>query len=116
MDNNWRPGGTVFGFGSGLGWATERGSGCIVPPVSIKDRPLLWMSSQVTDLLSRAHTYLWEWEDLFLFCHGFRLFPGRLIGDGDRWRSLNRMESGTHILGAWSPSLDGDLELLTGGK
>jgi hypothetical protein len=42
---------------------------------------------QVTDLLSRAHTCLWEREDLLLSCHGLRLFPDRLIGDGDRWRS-----------------------------
>jgi hypothetical protein len=26
--------------GLALGWATERGSGCIVPPVLIKDRSL----------------------------------------------------------------------------
>jgi hypothetical protein len=39
MDNNWRPGGTGLGW-TGLGCATERGSGALVPPVSIKGRSL----------------------------------------------------------------------------
>ena len=32
--------------------------------------------------------------------------------DGKRrwWRSLHHMESGTRDVGAWSPSLDGDLD------
>jgi hypothetical protein len=29
--------------GLGLGWITERGSGALVPPVSIKDRSLHWI-------------------------------------------------------------------------
>jgi hypothetical protein len=41
-------------------------------------------SGQVTDLLYRAHTCLWEWEGLLLSCHGLRHFPDRLIGNGDR--------------------------------
>ena len=43
-------------------------------------------------------------------CHGFWLFPDRLIGGGDRWRSKHHTESGTQVLGAWSLSLDGDLD------
>jgi hypothetical protein len=42
---------------------------------------------QVTDLLSRAATCLWEREGLLLSYHGLRLFLDRLIGGGDRWRS-----------------------------
>jgi hypothetical protein len=38
--------------------------------------------SQVTDLLSWAHTCLWEREDSLLFCRGFWLFSDRLIGAG----------------------------------
>jgi hypothetical protein len=34
---------------------------------------------QVTDLLSRVYTCLWEREDLFLSCRGFRLFLDRLF-------------------------------------
>jgi hypothetical protein len=46
---------------------------------------------QVTDLLSQAHTCLWEWEGLLLSCHGLWLFLDRLIGGGDRWRSKHRI-------------------------
>ena len=31
-----------------------------------------------------------------------------------RWRSKHLSEVGSQVLGAWSPSLDGDLDLLTG--
>jgi hypothetical protein len=50
MNNNWRPGGT--------GWMdlflVGQQSGALVafvPPMSIKDRSLHWIHSQVTDLL-----------------------------------------------------------------
>jgi hypothetical protein len=52
---------------------------------------------QVTDLLSRVHTCLWERKGLLLSCHGLRLFPGRLIGGGDRWRSKHRIEAGPQV-------------------
>jgi 3-polyprenyl-4-hydroxybenzoate decarboxylase len=39
---------------------------------------------QVTDLLSRAHTCLWEREGLLLSCHRLRLFSDRLIGGRGR--------------------------------
>jgi hypothetical protein len=48
--------------------------------------------SQVTYLLSRAHTCLWERKDLLLSYHGLRLFPDRLIEGGDRWRSKHHIE------------------------
>jgi hypothetical protein len=48
---------------------------------------------QVTDLLSRAYTCLWEREDLLLSCHGLQLFSDQLIGGGDRWRSKHRIET-----------------------
>jgi hypothetical protein len=54
---------------------------------------------QVTNLLSRAHTCLWERESLLLSCHGLRLFLDRLIGDGDRWRSKNCIEAGPQVWG-----------------
>jgi hypothetical protein len=54
---------------------------------------------QVTDLLSRAHTCLWERESLLLSCHGLRLFSDRLIRGGDRWRSKHRIEVGPQMLG-----------------
>jgi hypothetical protein len=70
--------------------------------------------NQVTNLLSQAHTCLWEWESSLLFCRGFRLFPDRLLGVGNRWRSNHHTETGSVVLRAWSPSLDGDLDPLTG--
>ena len=70
-------------FGSGLGLAFERGSGCICPPVSIKDSPLHW-------ILVRSHIYYPEYilayesrEGSLLSCRGFWLFSDRLIGGGD---------------------------------
>ena len=54
-----------------------------VLPMSVKDRPLHW-------ILVRSQTYYPEQilvygsrEGSLLFCHGFRLFPDRLIGGGD---------------------------------
>jgi hypothetical protein len=52
---------------------------------------------QVTDLLSRAHTCLWEREDLLLSCHEFQLFPDRLIGGGNTWRSKHHFEAGPQV-------------------
>jgi hypothetical protein len=51
---------------------------------------------------------------LLLSCRGFRLFPDRLLGVGNRWRSKHHIEVGPAVLGAWSPSLDGDLDPSTG--
>jgi hypothetical protein len=58
---------------------------------------------QVTDLLSQAYTCLWERQDLFLSCHGFRLFPDWLfrvvIYIGLR-RSKHHTKAGPTVLGA----------------
>ena len=68
---------------------------------------------QVTDLLSRAHTWVWRREDLLLSYRGFQLFPDRLIEDGDGVGLSTTLSLGLRC-GAWSPSLDGDLDPLTG--
>jgi hypothetical protein len=68
-------------------------------------------SGQVTDLLSRAHIWLWEREGLLLSCHGLWLFPDRLIGGEDRWRFNHRIEAGSQVwglgvqvwTGTWNP-------------
>jgi hypothetical protein len=101
-----------FWIGFGPSWQMSEAQVASVPPVSIKDRSLHWISGQVTEILSWAHTYLWERKDLLLSCHGFRLFPDRLLGVGFRWRSKHHTETGPVVLGAWSPSLDGDLDPL----
>ena len=81
MDDNWRPGGMVLWIWTWLGIRARLGLHlfpCVDwwPSVDVD-------SSQVTDLLSWAHTCLWEREGSFLFCRGFRLFSDRLIGGGD---------------------------------
>jgi hypothetical protein len=90
--DNWRPGGTD--------WIVR----CMDP-------------SQVTDLLSRAYTCLWGREDLFLSCHEFWIFLDRLfrVVIYIRLRMYkHHTEIGPTVLGAYSPSLDGDLDPLTG--
>jgi hypothetical protein len=42
------------------------------------------------------------------------LFGPTVIGGLWGWRSKHRTEAGPQVLGAWSPSLDGDLDPLTG--
>jgi hypothetical protein len=37
-----------------------------------------------------------------------------VIGGLSAWRSKHHTEAGTAVLGAWSPSLDGDLDPVTG--
>ena len=49
-------------------------------------------------------------------CHGFRLFSDRLLGVGIRWRSKHHTMTGSQVLGAWSPSLDEDLDPVIGVK
>ena len=39
---------------------------------------------------------------------------GLTLGVGIRWRSEHHTETGSQVLEAWSPSLDGDLDPLTG--
>jgi hypothetical protein len=111
MDNNWRPGGTVLGIGYGLGWA-------IRARLWLHLSRLCWLRnarcmdpSQVTDLLSRAHTCLWEQKGLLLSCHGLWLFSDRLIEGGDRWRSKHHFEARPQVwglgvqvwTGTWNP-------------
>jgi hypothetical protein len=82
-------------IGLGPGGQLSEAQVAFVPPVSIKDRSLHWIPGQVTDILSRAYTCL---------------------GVGFRWRSKHHTEAGPAVLGAWSPSLDGDLDPLIGVK
>ena len=92
----------------------------LVPPASIEDRPLLWM-------VVRSHTYYPE-HILIILSTYLLMGAGRLItllswvlalsgptlGVGIRWRSEHHTETGSQVLEAWSPSLDGDLDPLIG--
>ena len=53
-------------------------------------------------------------EDLSFSCLGFWLFLDRLLGVGIRWRSKHYTKTRSQVLEAWSLSLDGDLDPLTG--
>jgi hypothetical protein len=100
--------------GLGLGWATERDSGCICSTCVNWGPSVAMDTNQVIDLLSWAHTCLWEREDLLLSCHGFRLFSDWLLWWIVGYRSKHYTEAGPQVLGAWSPSLDRDLDPLIG--
>ena len=96
-----------------LVWHSSEARVAFVPPMSIKDRSLHW-------ILVRSQSYYPEHilvyeskEGSLLSCHGFRLFPDRLIGGGDGG-GLSTALSPRSGVGAWSPSLDGDLDPLTG--
>jgi hypothetical protein len=103
VERKWRPGNDVV-------WVLVGVTGCVPRP-----RAIAWLHcfsyprrlrtvrcmdpGQVTDLLSRAHTCLWERKGLLLSCHGLRLFPDRLIGGGDRWRSKHHIEVRPQVWG-----------------
>ena len=95
-------------------WVLVGVRGCVLQPtghslvtlfflsVSVKDQPLYWV-------LGKSQTYYPEHilvyghrEGLLLSCHGFWLFPDRLIGGGD----------GGGL--STTPSLDEDLDPVTG--
>jgi hypothetical protein len=72
---------TRQGYGMGIGGCNRlcpaaTGHGLVVLfPYLCQLRTVRCMDpGQVTDLLSRAHTCLWEQKDLLLSCHGLRLF------------------------------------------
>ena len=48
--------------------------------MSVKDRSLHKPSRQVTDLLSRAYTWVWALGRLVALLSWIRLFPDRLLG------------------------------------
>jgi hypothetical protein len=82
-----------------------------VPPVSIEDCLLLWM-------VVRSQTYYLE--HILTYGSGKTCFS-LVMGSGSfridcyrcgllGRRSKHRTETGSHVLGVWSPSLDGDLD------
>ena len=96
-----------------LVWHSSEARIVFVPPVSVKDRPLHWV-------LGRSQTYYPEHILIYgsrkgslLSCRGFWLFLDRLIGGGDG-RGLSTTLSPGLMSGAWSPSLDVDLDPLIG--
>ena len=91
----------------------------LVPPVSVKDQPLHW-------ILVRSQTYYPEHilvygrrEGSLLSCHGFRLFPDRLIGGGGGRGPYTALSPGLGVqvqTGTQTPGQEGDgLVLLVPG-
>ena len=64
---------------------------------------------QVTDLLSRAHTWVWALGRLVALLSWIRLFSDRLLGFLFGGRGPCTALSPGLKGEAWSPSLDGDL-------
>jgi hypothetical protein len=83
-----------------------------VPPVSIKDRPLHWtlVKSQIS--LSRAYTSGWGLERLVILLSWVPAPSGPT--EGGLYMGIRRSKHRERA-GAWSPSMDGDSILLTGG-
>jgi hypothetical protein len=83
-----------------------------VPPVSIEDRLLLWM-------VVRSQTY---YSEHIFACGSEKICYSLVMGSGSfwtdcyrwiiAWRSKHRTKLGPQVLGAWSPSLDGNLDPL----
>ena len=82
--------------------------------MSVKDRPLHWVLSKSQIYYPKHILGYGRREDLFLSCRGFRLFPDRLIGGEDGGGPCTALSLGLRM-GAWSPSLDGDLDPRTRG-
>jgi hypothetical protein len=96
--------------GRDMVWVLMGVTGCVPRP-----RGIVWLhcfpihvdwgmsvavdGSQVTDLLSWEYTCLWEREDSFLSCRGFRLFLDWLIGGGKRWRYKHRTKTRYQVWG-----------------
>ena len=82
--------------------------------VLVKDQSLQWMLGKSQIYYPKYILGYGRREDLLLSCHEFRLFLDRLLGVGIRWRSKHHTETRSQVLGAWSPSLDEDLDPLIG--
>jgi hypothetical protein len=110
---------TGQGFGMGIGGCSQLcpaatgHSWVALFPCLCQLRTIRCMDTgQVTNLLFRAHTYLWEREGLLLSYHGLRFFSDRLIGGGDRW-SKHHIEAGPQVwglgvqvwMGTWKPMI-----------
>ena len=107
-------------------WVLVGAKGCVLRPtghglvtlfslsVSVKDRPLYWTLGKSQTYYPKHILGYGRREDLLLSCHGFRLFPDRLLGwflGGGPCAALSPGLRG----GVWSPSLDGDLDPMIGG-
>ena len=102
-------------------WVLVGVRGCVLRPTghslvtlfpiwSVKYQPLHCTLGKSQIYLSRAHTWVWALGRLVALLSRIRLFPDRLsgfcFGGGGSCTALSPGLRG----GAWSPSLDGDLD------
>ena len=80
--------------------------------MSVKDRPLHWVLGK-SQTYYPEHILMYVREDLLLSCRGFWLFLDRLIGGRDGGGLSTALSLGLRS-GAQSPSLDGELDPVTG--
>jgi hypothetical protein len=84
-----------------------------VPSVSIKDRPLHWTLVKSHISLSRAYTSGWGLGRLVILLSWVPTPSGPT--EGGLYMGIRRSKH-CERAGAWSPSMDRDSVLLTGGK
>jgi hypothetical protein len=84
------------------------------PPVSIDDRPLLWMVVRLQTYYPEHILAYGSRKTCYSLVMGSGSFQTDYYGWIIGWRSKHRIEGGPQVLGAWSLSLDGDLDPLTG--
>ena len=100
----WWPGRDMVWVLMGVRGCVAVDSGhCLVtlffPVWSVKDRSLNMTLRQVTDLLSRAHTWVWAQGRLVALLSQIRLFLDRLIGGGDGGGPCTALSSGLRSRG-----------------
>jgi hypothetical protein len=90
----------------------RKGSGCVFSFVSIEDRSLLW--TLVRSQIYHEHILTYESEKTcYSLVMGFSSFQTNCYGGLLGRRSKHHTETGPAVLGAWSPSLDRDLDPVT---
>jgi hypothetical protein len=84
------------------------------PFVSIEDRPLLWTLVRSQTYYSK-HILVYGSGKTYTLLSWVPALSGPTVRGGLwAWRSKHHTDAGPAVLGAWSPSLDEDLDLLTG--
>ena len=96
MNDIWRPGGTVLWIWT---WLVNRARLGLHWFRLCQLRTVRCCGWQLGHRLIILSTYLQEREGSLHSCRGFRLFPNRLIGGGERWRSKHHTESVSQLWG-----------------
>jgi hypothetical protein len=81
--------------------------------VSIEDRPLLWTLVRSQSYYPEHILYYKNEKACYSLVMGLDSFRTNCYGGLLGRRSKHHTEPGPAVSGAWSPSLDGDVDLLT---